>query len=1028
MRLSLWSKGAAALAVLALPALAPAQELRPSLNDSLRLGSGSGLLCRLQNRVADPALASMFDRAYAVVCRDAAAPVAQVYALRAGDDEPGERLARLRADRVRCTGESDAEIEGLGEVAARDCTLASSPVGYAVYRWRNDDTVYVAEGLAGYDSAIRLALRSVVADRMIPGELAIATTEMGDAAAFASVQAGTLSLDQALAEGYRRNNSGDYAEAAEFFETLLRRAAEDGEATADERIGEYLINQALQQSNLGDFDAAEATYARALAIPSASPTQLRLRRNFQAIHLLNQRRFDEALAVLDRGLAAVQGAPGETPKGAVIDAELAAQINDSSELARQIGGEESLRLTNAERARILDAQAMQLRGAILRALGRPAEARDALEAALAAVAEIRDGRVRSTARLQSEALFQLALVAEETGDPAAARGYLERVMSLMETQYPRSLATSAARARLAAFLARQGATAEALALFAEVIEANRDEAVARTALENQLAPYFELLLAAMEDDPALVNQFFLATETLVRPGVANTQAVLARELSGGNDEAARLFRQSVTLTREIASTQTEIARLRGLDARDAAAGQQLEALEAELAQLVADQTATQAQLSQFPRYRAVSTEALTLPALQATLQPGEAYLKLAEVTGRVYGIFATRETATAYRLPIGAETLEARVADLRQTISTVEDGVQLTYPFDVRLAHRLFGELMGPVADQLAGVRHLVFEPDGAMLRLPANLLVTDEAGVAAYEARLDTVGNDAFDFTGIDWLGRDMAISTAVSARGFRDVRNLPPSAAARQYLGFGENAPPAPTAPPAEAQGGPETIEERCGWPPSIWAAPVSANELRTARRLIGEGGSDIVTGEDFTDLAVMQRGDLDQFRIVHFATHGLVTQPSAECPPRPALLTSFGETAASDGLLSFGEIFDLKLDADLIILSACDTAAAAGVAATRAAGLRGGASALDGLVRAFVGAGSRVVVASHWPAPDDFAATERLMTGLFEAAPGTSLGEAMLAAERTLMDDPATSHPYYWSGFAIVGDGTQPVVRAD
>jgi CHAT domain-containing protein len=88
-------------------------------------------------------------------------------------------------------------------------------------------------------------------------------------------------------------------------------------------------------------------------------------------------------------------------------------------------------------------------------------------------------------------------------------------------------------------------------------------------------------------------------------------------------------------------------------------------------------------------------------------------------------------------------------------------------------------------------------------------------------------------------------------------------------------------------------------------------------------------------------------------------------------------------------------------------------------------GGEFALDGLVRAFVGAGARSVVASHWPVPDDYDATNRLISGLFTAPPGTSIAGALSAAQRALMDQPATSHPYYWAGFAIIGDGAAPVL---
>ena len=98
----------------------------------------------------------------------------------------------------------------------------------------------------------------------------------------------------------------------------------------------------------------------------------------------------------------------------------------------------------------------------------------------------------------------------------------------------------------------------------------------------------------------------------------------------------------------------------------------------------------------------------------------------------------------------------------------------------------------------------------------------------------------------------------------------------------------------------------------------------------------------------------------------------------------------------------------------------------AATREAGLTGGGNALDGLVRSFIGAGGRSVIASHWPAPDDFDATKRLIGGLFATSEGTSVADALWATQMRLMDDKQTSHPYYWAGFAIIGDGGQALLH--
>jgi CHAT domain-containing protein len=255
-----------------------------------------------------------------------------------------------------------------------------------------------------------------------------------------------------------------------------------------------------------------------------------------------------------------------------------------------------------------------------------------------------------------------------------------------------------------------------------------------------------------------------------------------------------------------------------------------------------------------------------------------------------------------------------------------------------------------------------------------------------------------------------------------------VPPSRARLDYIGFGENAPldAAALQRPSVRSA---TAGDGCSWSSVTWNQPISARELILARDSFSgsaAGSAEVITGAAFTDDAIEARDDLTNYRIVHFATHGLLMPPRPECPARPALLTSFGGEG-SDGLLSFGEIFNLRLDADLVILSACDTAGQASLAANRDAGItNGGSFTFDGLVRAFVGAGGRLILASHWPVPDAYDATQRLMSGLLSASPGTSTGAALLSAQRGLMDDAATSHPYYWAAFAIVGDGAMPVFR--
>ncbi len=1003
-------------------------ELPPSVQDSFQLGSGKGVLCRATSTASGVAT-GMFDRGYSVLCRDAAAPVGKLYALRTDGATATRRLDTLRGDDVPCTPAIPAKIADIPGTTERDCTVTKEGVGYRVYTVTRGRTTYVAEGLQGYDGALKLGFRTIVADKAQPGEIEAATTQVANPAAFARVQAGTLDPAQLLAEGYRRNNSGSYADAAEFFDALNDRQRS---SAMKGLLGEYVANQALQRSNLGEFDQADALFGNLMTIPTGDPVQLRLRRNFLALHLLNEGHYDEAGTELAKPIVPVAAnitMPGGAP---IIDSSVAAQLN--ADAANGLGGSDSSSLTPAERGEILDAQAEQIRGTIARIQGDVPRAEALLNKSLIDLNKVREGRVTALARLRAQTYGELSACAESRGDTASAERLLREALAMIVVEYPNTAAEWAAKARLAGYLSRRGQSAVALGLYREVVQSVVQNGGSAIGLQRLLSPYFALLTDQMPKNPALAADFFAVSQTLVRPGVADTQAVLARELSGGSDEASRLFRQSVTLTRDVERTRIEVGRLQAIAQTSAASDAALAAAKASLAKLEADQVATQASLSAFPRYRAVSSSAMTLSDLETTLGPDEAYLKLAVVGPDLYALFARHDGAIAYRLPMDTATLDDTVTALRDTISKDVGGTIQTAPFDVAKAHELFVALMGPAAPRLAGVRQLVFEPDGPLLRLPIGLLVTDDASVATYTARAADPKGDPFDFRGVAWLGRAIDVSTAVSPQAFRDIRGVRPSGARFGYLGLGDNAPVAGTAE-ATTVARTRSISARgaidCSWPLAAWSDPIQPTELYAAQKVVGGAGDDVVTGAAFNDTALIERKDLSDYRILHFATHGLVTAPRPECPARPALLTSFGpplaDGKASDGLLTFREVFDLHLDADLVILSACDTAGQASVAATREAGeVSGGGSSLDGLVRAFVGAGGRAVLASHWPVPNEYKATERLITGLFRAPRGTSIGEAMRASQLRLMDDKDTSHPYYWAAFALVGDGARPLLR--
>ena len=178
-----------------------------------------------------------------------------------------------------------------------------------------------------------------------------------------------------------------------------------------------------------------------------------------------------------------------------------------------------------------------------------------------------------------------------------------------------------------------------------------------------------------------------------------------------------------------------------------------------------------------------------------------------------------------------------------------------------------------------------------------------------------------------------------------------------------------------------------------------------------------ADIKLGLNATETAVKQ-AKLDQYRIVYFATHGLVAgdlELFAKDKAEPALALSIPAKPNNfdDGLLTASEIAKLKLDADWAVLSACNTAAED----------KPGAEALSGLARAFFYAGARSLIVSHWSVSDE--ATARLMIGTFRASardPKLSHAEALRQSILAMIDaakSDAEADPRLWAPFVVVGE---------
>jgi CHAT domain-containing protein len=201
------------------------------------------------------------------------------------------------------------------------------------------------------------------------------------------------------------------------------------------------------------------------------------------------------------------------------------------------------------------------------------------------------------------------------------------------------------------------------------------------------------------------------------------------------------------------------------------------------------------------------------------------------------------------------------------------------------------------------------------------------------------------------------------------------------------------------------------------ALAALPETADELRSVAKKLGAQLEDIKLGEAASVTNVKQTS-LDAYRVVYFATHALVSgelEKFAKVRAEPALVLSIPEKATEedDGLLRASDVALLKLDADFVVLSACNTAA----------GDKPGAEALSGLARAFFYAGARSLIVSNWEV--DSESTVALMTGLFDVLkdnPHLSHAEALRLSILKLVSNPSKpewAQPQFGAPFVVVGE---------
>jgi len=464
---------------------------------------------------------------------------------------------------------------------------------------------------------------------------------------------------------------------------------------------------------------------------------------------------------------------------------------------------------------------------------------------------------------------------------------------------------------------------------------------------------------------------------------------------------------------------------------------------------------------EFPDYAALaSPEPLTVAQVQADLRLDEALVlfldtpELKPTPEETFIWVVTKTDMRWVRSEMGTPALTREVGALRCGLdyagswrandSRCNELLETTYspadhrngiplPFDSARAFELYKTLFGEIEDLIRN-KHLLIVPSGPMTQLPFQVLVTRPPTTT--------------DYSSAAWLARSNAITVLPAVSSLKALRqNAKASVANEPFIGFGnpvldgnpicgeitiprtcpdEDVPVAAAAsqvmrsvPPADEvpsyfRGGladVAAVRKLC-------PLPDTAHELACVAKSLGAPASSVILGRDMTETS-LKKMPLNSYRVIHFATHGLLAGEAAKLSAahaEPALVMSPPDvpTEEDDGLLTSSEIAGLKLDADWVVMSACNTAGSG----------EQGTEALSGLARAFFYAGARALLVSHWPV-SSYAATMLTSRTFARMRKDAIIGrsEAFRRAMLSLMSDPDrpwASHPSYWAPFVVVGEG--------
>jgi CHAT domain-containing protein len=799
-----------------------------------------------------------------------------------------------------------------------------------------------------------------------------------------------------FAESARLNNSRkDYRAAEDAYRQALL-IQERAQGTDSPGIGSTLMELALEVSNQNRSDEAAALFRRADPIIQRSPNPAAQARYFSYLA------FDAANA-------------GRYPDGLAYAREATSIWRDLSEsketnledLSGDGSGNDSRSMMRGELAHSLNTQA-----ALALHVGDLSEAEASAKEALAIVGD----ESGLPPWWKPEILSTIGRVYAALGQFNQAEASFRGALIYQQRLFGDTAPTAATLLALSGVYAEENLYDDSLRAYDFAMKILAADDLARSQVVfDQMAPVLISATALAESSPQRrdeLNEKMIKSLQLLSTGVADqTIAQASARLATSDPAIEKLVSGLQDAERKRDAARIELAHETSLPDEQRGASKET-ALLAELnRQTVLHDGLEQQIAKEFPAYSGlIHPQPVPLATLQSHLQPREALVLFEIGRAKAFAVVITAKQVTARPLEIDQTKVEETVVGLRKAFDL--PGGRLG-EFDLEQSFGLYRSLFGPVEKSLDDIDRLVVVPSGALASLPMSLLITRKPAGAG-------------DYRHASWLARRFATAEAPSIGAFVSLRERAETKAraSQPFLGVGNPNFVGEVEADKDAKSGLAALSSQCRDSGPIPAhflralapLPDTATELRTVARSLGATDDSLLLGAGATEEALRQR-PLEDVRILYFATHALLPG-ELSCQSEPAIALSPPLQPATskdtDGLLDASEIAGLRLNADLVVLSACNTAEAKS---------KFGGEALSGLAESFFYAGARSVIASHWHVPST--ATANLMVGMMQrltSAPSGGTAEALRQSQLVLMDRDETAHPFFWAAFTVIGDGGQ------